>query len=57
MPERTYRLQFDVSRDLLRAIEDFQFRSRIPTRSEAVRELINIGLGRTEKTRTNGEPK
>ena len=43
-PDRTERLQFDISLDLLRAIDDFQFRSRIPNRSEAVRELLKRGL-------------
>jgi hypothetical protein len=42
--ERTYRLQVHVSDDVERAIEDFQFRERLPSRAAAVRELLRRGL-------------
>jgi hypothetical protein len=48
-PERTERLQFIVSHDELAAIEEFQFRNRIPNRAEAVRELMRRGLASAEK--------
>ena len=43
-PERTERLQVELSRDLLRAVDDFQFRTRMPNRSAAIRELLKRGL-------------
>jgi hypothetical protein len=42
--ERTHRLQVHVSQDDQRAIEDFRFRERLPSRSAAVRELLRRGL-------------
>lgn len=31
--------------DLAKAVEDFRFDNRIPTESEAMRRLIELGLG------------
>jgi metal-responsive CopG/Arc/MetJ family transcriptional regulator len=45
---RTYRLQVDMRTDEYRAIDDFWFRERLPTRSAAVRELLRRGLLRAK---------
>jgi hypothetical protein len=44
--ERIHRLQVHVSDDDERAIEDFRFRERLPSRAAAVRELLRRGLAR-----------
>jgi hypothetical protein len=41
---RTYRLQVEVSDDDKRAIDDFWFRERLPTRAAAIRELLRRAL-------------
>ena len=33
-----------IDKDLLKKVEDFRYDNRIPSRSEAVRELIKKGL-------------
>lgn len=38
-----------MSHDLLEKIEDFQFENRIPNRTEAIRELLRIGLKSGDK--------
>jgi hypothetical protein len=48
-PERIERLQVAVPLDELKAIEDFRFRHRMPSRTAAVRELIRRGLAASEK--------
>ena len=35
--DRTFRLQLEVPNDEMRAIEDFRFRERLPSKSAAVR--------------------
>jgi hypothetical protein len=42
--EREQRLQIMLSAEELRAVDDFRFRYRLPTRAAAVRELLNRGL-------------
>ena len=44
--DRAYRLQLEVSKDEMRAVEEFWFRERIPSRSAAVRELLRRGLAK-----------
>jgi hypothetical protein len=52
-PERIERLQIAIPLDELKAIEDFRFRHRMPSRTAAVRELLKRGLAASEKpTRT-----
>jgi len=51
--ERTYRLQVRVSDDYERAIEDFRFRERLPSRAAAIRELLRRGLARKRKFKPN----
>jgi hypothetical protein len=41
---RTERLQIMVDGDELAMIDDFRFRSRMPSRAAAVRELLRRGL-------------
>jgi metal-responsive CopG/Arc/MetJ family transcriptional regulator len=48
-PERIERLQLAIPQDELKAIEDFRFRHRMPSRTAAVRELIRRGLATSEK--------
>ena len=43
---RSYRLVVDVSDEDSRAIEDFWFRERLPTKAAAIRELLRRGLVR-----------
>jgi hypothetical protein len=42
--EREERLQIMLSPDELRAIDDFRFKYRLPSRAAAVRELLKRGL-------------
>ena len=42
--ERPERLQIMVSGEELRALEDFRFKTRMPSRAAAVRELLRRGL-------------
>ena len=51
--ERTHRLQVHVTHDDQRAIEDFRFRERLPSRSAAVRELLRRGLASDDGEETS----
>jgi hypothetical protein len=51
---RTERLQIMVNGDELAMIDDFRFRSRMPSRVAAVRELLRRGLA--SAGRRNGDP-
>ncbi len=42
--ERPERLQIMLSPEELRALEDFRFNNRMPSRAAAVRELLRRGL-------------
>lgn len=42
--EREERLQIMLTLDELRAVDDFRFRFRLPSRAAAIRELLNRGL-------------
>jgi hypothetical protein len=42
--ERNLLLQVYVSKDDQRAIEDFRFRERLPSKAAAIRELLRRGL-------------
>ena len=42
--ERPERLQIMLSQDELRALEDWRFSKRMPSRASAVRELLRRGL-------------
>lgn len=40
----THRLQIKISDEELQAIDDWRYANRVPSRSEAVRRLVQIGL-------------
>lgn len=40
------KLLLNISKEMLKEIEDFQFNNRISSRSEAIRVLIEKGLGK-----------
>lgn len=42
--ERGERLQIMLNADELKAVEDFRFKNRMPSRAAAVRELLRRGL-------------
>ena len=42
--ERTERLQVILTPEELKAVDDFRFEHRLPTRAAAVRELLRRGL-------------
>jgi hypothetical protein len=42
--QRAERLQFMLNPDELRAIDDFRFSRRMPSRASALRELLKRGL-------------
>jgi metal-responsive CopG/Arc/MetJ family transcriptional regulator len=44
MPTEKPKILFVADEDLIEKIEDFRYENRIPTRSEAIRKLIENGL-------------
>ncbi len=40
----TKRLDMFITADELKAIDDWRFENRVPTRSEAIRRLIKVGM-------------
>ena len=64
MAEKTYkgnaltrgeRLQIMLEAEELRALDDFRFANRMPSRAAAVRELLRRGLGVAGATIDGGE--
>lgn len=64
MAEKTYkgndlqrgeRLQIMLEVDELRALDDFRFANRMPSRAAAVRELLRRGLGVTGSVADGGQ--
>jgi hypothetical protein len=53
MTERPYRLQVELSEEDRKAIEDFWFRERLPTRAAAVRELLRRALAADRQKNSN----
>jgi hypothetical protein len=45
----TERLYFSLAPELVAMIDDFRFRNRIPTRADAIRTLLRLGLQAVEK--------
>ena len=43
-PDRQERLQIMLSPEELKAVDDFRFKHRMPSRAAAVRELFRLGL-------------
>jgi hypothetical protein len=48
---RGERLQIMLSPEELRAVDDYRFRQRMPSRAAAVRELFRLGLGNAGVTK------
>ena len=44
MPTKKPKIIFVMEDDLLKRVDDFRFNSRINSRSEAIRQLIEAGL-------------
>jgi Arc/MetJ-type ribon-helix-helix transcriptional regulator len=51
-PDRMTRKLVSIPNELLRAIDDFRFQRRIRTESEAIRQLIERGLGKAKPSRS-----
>jgi len=49
MPTKKPRTVLVLEDDLLKRIEDFRYENRIPTRSEAIRQLVKEGLKKYQK--------
>ena len=41
---------------LAQAIEDFRYTNRIPSDSEAIRQLVEVGLGKAKRAAPSGGP-
>jgi len=54
-PDRMTRKLISIPNEMLRAIDDFRFQRRIRTESEAIRQLLERGLGKAKRSR--GAPK
>ena len=54
---RGERLQIMLSPEELKAVDDFRFKQRMPSRAAAVRELFRIGLANTGLMITADESK
>jgi hypothetical protein len=50
-PQRTERLQVEIDREMLKAIEDFRLRERILTKSDAARKLLMRSRTRRSRVR------
>jgi metal-responsive CopG/Arc/MetJ family transcriptional regulator len=44
MPSQKPKLLLVVDEDLINRIDDFRYENRIPSRAEAIRQLIELGL-------------
>jgi len=53
-PARGERLQIMLSPDELTVVDDFRFRTRMPSRAAAVRELFRLGLAGAGLARDSG---
>jgi hypothetical protein len=53
--QRGERLQIMLEGDELRALDDFRFSNRMPSRAAAVRELLRRGLGVDGDVQDGGE--
>jgi hypothetical protein len=52
--DRTVRLQVHMSEEEAEAIDEYRFRFRPPTRSAAVRALLQKGMALADKAKDNG---
>jgi hypothetical protein len=53
---RTERVQIMVDADELAVIDDFRFKSRIPSRAAALRELLRRGLASAGRRKNDTGP-
>ena len=54
---RETRLQIMLDEDELRAVDDWRFAHRLPSRAAAIRQLLQIGLGvKTHWRADSGKP-
>ena len=51
MPTKKPRTVLILEVDLLKQIDDFRYENRIPTRSEAIRQLLKEGLKKYRKAK------
>lgn len=51
MPTDKPKILFVVDNELLERIDDFRFENRVPSRSEAIRQLIEKALKEYEKSK------
>ena len=51
MPTKKPRTVLILEVDLLKQIDDFRYENRIPTRSEAIRQLVKEGLKKYRKAK------
>jgi metal-responsive CopG/Arc/MetJ family transcriptional regulator len=52
MPTKKPQILLTLDEELLERIEDYRYGNRIPTRSEAIRRLIDEALKRCDKKKT-----
>ena len=57
MPTKKEVLCFPSDPDLLKRIDDFRYENRIPSRSEAIRQLIEEGLSSKASPNIKAKPK
>jgi hypothetical protein len=48
LSKRTEKLQLMLNDEELKAIDDWRFKNRLPSRAAAIRELLRRGLGANE---------
>ncbi|MBN8982548.1 MAG: hypothetical protein J0I29_14920 [Rhizobiales bacterium] len=51
---RGERLQIMLSPEELKALDDFRFKNRMPTRAAAVREILKLGLASLDSVMGSG---
>ena len=56
-PDRGERLQIMLSPDELEAVDSFRFKTRMPSRAAAVRELFRLGLANAGLVQDTGGKK
>lgn len=57
MVDRGERLQIMLTQEELRALDDWRFAHRMPSRAAAIRDLLKRGLGAEGAKKANGNDK
>ena len=52
MPTNKSKILLILDEDLLNRIEDYRYENRIPSRTEAIRQLLEMGLRKYEKEKS-----